>query len=148
MEPDYGYEYVGFEESQDPDNEYPLTVTLRRSAGPNVGEEYKVRTKYLVGADGARSNVRKSLGYRLRGDQPNHAWGVMDVFADTDFPDVRKKCTIKSAIGRNMLLVLRERGFVHRLYMEPREDLEDNGGAIPNTPVEDSIAQANEISHR
>src|SRR5690625_4883280 len=147
MEPDYGYEYVGFEESQDPDNEYPLTVTLRRSAGPNVGEEYKVRTKYLVGADGARSNVRKSLGYRLRGDQANHAWGVMDVFADTDFPDVRKKCTIKSGIGRNILLIPREGGFLFRLYVDLGEVPEDNGGAIRNTPVEDIIAQANEIAH-
>src|SRR5690625_7719688 len=56
MEPDYGYEFVDFVESDDPDAQYPLTVTLRRSAGPNAGEELQVRTKYVVGADGARSN--------------------------------------------------------------------------------------------
>ena len=39
MEPDYGYEFVDFVESDDPGAEYPLTVTLRRSAGPNAGEE-------------------------------------------------------------------------------------------------------------
>ena len=97
METDYGYEFVDFVESDDPNAEYPLTVTLRRSAGAHIGEELQVRTKYVVGADGARSNVRRSLGYKLHGDQANHAWGVMDIFADTDFPDVRKKCTVKSA---------------------------------------------------
>lgn len=147
MEPDYGYEYVGFEEPQDPTDEYPLTVTLRRTTGPNAGEELQVRTKYVVGADGARSKVRKSLGYRLRGDQANHAWGVMDVFADTDFPDVRKKCTIKSGIGRNILLIPREGGFLFRLYVDLGEVPEDDGGAIRETPVEDIIEQANHIVH-
>lgn len=147
MAPDYGYEFVDFQKSEDPDNEYPLTVTLRRSAGPNVGEELQVRTKYVVGADGARSNVRKSLGYKLRGDQANHAWGVMDVFADTDFPDVRKKCTVKSDIGRNILLIPREGGFLFRLYVDLGEVPEDDGRAIRKTPVQDIIAQANDILH-
>lgn len=147
MEPDYGYEYVGFEESNDPHAEYPLTVTLRRSAGKDAGEELQVRTKYIVGADGARSNVRKSLGYRLRGDQANHAWGVMDVFADTDFPDVRKKCTVKSGSGRNILLIPREGGYLFRLYVDLGEVPEDDGGAIRKTPVDEIIQQANSILH-
>ena len=147
MAPDYGYEFIDFEKSEDPDNEYPLTVTLRRSAGPNIGEELQVRTKYVVGADGARSNVRKSLGYKLRGDQANHAWGVMDVFADTDFPDVRKKCTVKSSIGRNILLIPREGGFLFRLYVDLGEVSENDDRAIRKTPVQDIIAQANDILH-
>lgn len=147
MEPDYGYEFVNFVESDDPKAEYPLTVTLRRSAGPNIGEEVQVRTKHVVGADGARSNVRKSLGYKLRGDQANHAWGVMDIFADTDFPDVRKKCTVKSDIGRNILLIPREGGFLFRLYVDLGEVPEDDDREIRNTPVEDIIAQANDILH-
>lgn len=147
MEPDYGYEFVDFEESEDPEAEYPLTVTLRRSAGPNEGEELQVRTKYVVGADGARSNVRKSLGYKLRGDQANHAWGVMDVFADTDFPDVRKKATIKSDMGRSILLIPREGGFLFRLYVDLGEVPADQRNSIRDTPVEDIIKQANEIMH-
>lgn len=147
MAPDYGYEFIDFQKSEDPDNEYPLTVTLRRSAGPNIGEEIQVRTKYVVGADGARSNVRKSLGYKLRGDQANHAWGVMDVFADTDFPDVRKKCTVKSSIGRNILLIPREGGFLFRLYVDLGEVSENDDRAIRKTPVQDIIAQANDILH-
>src|SRR5699024_3605909 len=107
----------------------------------------QIRTKDVVGADGARSNVRRSLGYRLRGDQANHAWGVMDIYADTDFPDVRKKCTIKSGIGRSILLIPREGGFLFRLYVDLGEVAEDDGGAIRMTPVEDIIAQANDIMY-
>ncbi|NMF32276.1 3-hydroxybenzoate 4-monooxygenase [Corynebacterium ammoniagenes] len=146
MEPDYGYEFVGFTEAEDPDNvEYPITVTLRRTAGPNEGEEVVVRTKYLVGADGARSQVRKSLGYRLQGKQANHAWGVMDIHANTDFPDVRKKCTIKSDSGRTILLIPREGGYLFRLYVDLGEVPDDGSKAVRNTPLQEVIDTANEI---
>ena len=48
-----------------------------------------VKARYVVGCDGARSVVRKSLGRELTGDSANQAWGVMDVLAVTDFPDIR-----------------------------------------------------------
>lgn len=147
MKPDYGYEFVDFEVSEDKNSEYPINVTLRHSAGPSEGQEVRVRTKYVVGADGARSKVRKSLGYRLRGGQANHAWGVMDIHADTDFPDVRKKCTIKSSTGRTILLIPREGGFLFRLYVDLGEVPEGNGQAVRETPLEDVISQAQEIMH-
>ena len=147
MEPDYGYEFVDFEMSDDSNATYPVKVTLRRSAGPDSGKEVIVYTKYLVGADGARSGVRKSLGYRLQGNQANHAWGVMDIHADTDFPDFRKKCTIKSSTGRSILLIPREGGFLFRLYVDLGDVDESQAGKIRETPLEDVIAQAQEILH-
>ena len=56
------------------------------TAGPDEGQERIVRAKYVVGADGARSKVRDSIGCTLAGDQANHAWGVMDVLADHRLP--------------------------------------------------------------
>ena len=56
-----------------------------------------VRARYVVGADGARSAVREAIGCEFAGEAANHAWGVMDVLADTDFPDIRTKCAIQSA---------------------------------------------------
>ena len=50
MEPDYGYEFVDMEVAPEEENrEYPITVTLRRTAGPDEGQELQVRTKYVVG---------------------------------------------------------------------------------------------------
>ncbi|NKX51677.1 3-hydroxybenzoate 4-monooxygenase, partial [Arthrobacter deserti] len=93
LKPDYGWEFRTLEVTDE--GEYPVQVTLVRSAGPDEGRERTVRAKYVVGCDGARSKVRASIGCTLAGDQANHAWGVMDVLANTDFPDIRTKCAIQ-----------------------------------------------------
>jgi phenol 2-monooxygenase len=41
---------------------------------------------YVVGCDGARSGVREAIGRVHVGDISQHAWGVMDVLVETDFP--------------------------------------------------------------
>lgn len=146
MEPDYGYEFVDLQISENSDTEdYPVTVQLTRTLESGGTEDITVRAKYVIGADGARSKVRKSLGYRLRGDQANHAWGVMDIYADTDFPDVRKKCTIKSETGRTILLIPREGGYLFRLYVDLGEVAEDSDKSVRDTPLEEVIKTANEI---
>lgn len=148
MKPDYGWEFVDLEVApESAKEEYPVTVTLRRNGGTEDGKERQVKAKYVVGADGAKSKVRKSLGYRLRGNQANHAWGVMDVFADTDFPDVRKKCTIKGNSGRSILLIPREGGFLVRYYVDLGEVAEDDNHAVRETPLQTVIDTANEIMH-
>jgi 2-polyprenyl-6-methoxyphenol hydroxylase-like FAD-dependent oxidoreductase len=75
-------------------NHYPVTVRLERVDPEHKGQVETVRARYVVGCDGARSSVRKSLGRELRGDSANQAWGVMDVLAVTDFPDIRLKSLI------------------------------------------------------
>jgi phenol 2-monooxygenase len=77
-----------------------------------------VRARYVVGCDGARSTVRKSLGLALHGDSANQAWGVMDVLAVTDFPDVRLKSVIHSGGEGSALIIPREGGYMIRIYIE------------------------------
>ena len=48
----------------------------------------------------------------------NQSWGVMDVLAVTDFPDIRLKCAIHSANAGNILIIPREGGYLVRLYIE------------------------------
>ena len=43
------------------------------------------------------ARVRTAIGRELAGDATNQSWGVMDVLAVTDFPDIRLKCAIHSA---------------------------------------------------
>ena len=102
----------------DPDAEdYPVTVTLE-DTGVNWGETVTVRANYVVGCDGARSTVRKAIGGELHGDAAHQAWGVMDILANTDFPDVRQKCLIASANEGNVLILPREGGYLFRMYVE------------------------------
>ncbi|WP_423182772.1 FAD-binding monooxygenase [Arthrobacter sp. NyZ413] len=144
MTPDYGYEFRNLHVTGE--GEYPVTVTLLHTSGPNEGQERIVRAKYVVGADGARSKVRESIGCTLAGDQANHAWGVMDVLAVTDFPDIRLKCAIQGEAG-SILLIPREGGHLFRMYVDLGEVGADDGRAVRNTTIEQIIAKANEILH-
>jgi phenol 2-monooxygenase len=144
MKPDYGYDFQGLEVA--PEGEYPVTVRLLRTAGPDEGQERVVRAKYVVGADGARSKVRQSIGCTLAGDQANHAWGVMDVLAVTDFPDIRTKCAIQGAEG-SILLIPREGGHLFRMYVDLGEVDPASHHAVRNTSIEQIIAKANAILH-
>lgn len=145
MSPDYGLEFRGLEVTGE--GEYPVAVTLAHTAGPDEGRERIVRAKYVVGADGARSKVRDSIGCTMAGDQANHAWGVMDVLAATDFPDIRLKCAIQSHDGGSILLIPREGGHLFRMYVDLGEVAADDRGAVRKTTIEQIIAKANAIIH-
>jgi len=95
-----------------------VTVTLERLEPPHAGQTETVKARYVVGCDGARSIVRTSIGRDLHGDSANHAWGVMDVLAVTDFPDIRCKSLIQSAHEGSILVIPREGGYLFRLYVE------------------------------
>ena len=99
-------------------NPYQVTARLERLDPAHEGQIETIKARYAVGCDGARSVVRKSIGRALHGDSANHAWGVMDVLAVTDFPDVRFKCLIQSADHGSMIIIPREGGYLFRLYIE------------------------------
>ena len=106
LEPDFGIEFLGLDVARGDDDPYPVDVQLRYVAGARTGDERVIRAKYVIGADGAWSGVRAAIGRELVGDQAMHAWGVMDVLAVTDFPDIRTKCAISSQDGGSILLIL------------------------------------------
>ena len=145
MTPDYGLEFVSLEIGETGD--YPVAVTLLNAAGARAGQQRTVQARYVVGADGARSGVRDSIGVTLDGDQANHAWGVMDVLAVTDFPDIRTKCAIQSGAGGNILLIPREGGYLFRMYVDLGEATAGNHGKVRATSIDDIVARANEIMH-
>jgi phenol 2-monooxygenase len=133
LEPNYGVDFITLE--VDPANDYPVLVTLCRG-----GEEFQIRAKYVVGCDGARSSVRTAIGRELHGDAANHAWGVLDVFAVTDYPDWRKKSLIQSAHAGNVLLIPREGGNLVRLYVDLGEVTDRD--ALKRVTAEQVIATA------
>lgn len=51
------------------------------------------------------------------GDSTDTVWGVMDVYPLTNFPDIRRKCTIHSTAG-NLLIIPREGGSLTRFYIQ------------------------------
>ncbi|MGY1837507.1 FAD-binding monooxygenase [Blastococcus sp. SYSU DS0510] len=124
------------------------TVTLRHlTAGRETGATSTIRARYVVGCDGARSSIRTTIGRELVGDPMNSSWGVMDVLAVTDFPDIRLKAAIHSANQGNLLVIPREGGYLVRLYIEldavADRDLHDRRTVTP----EKLAAVANRILH-
>ena len=119
LEPYYGLHLSGIEIDTSGTAEYPVTVTLAHVAGgEETGASSTVRARYVVGCDGARSSTRAALGRELVGDPTDSSWGVMDVLAVTDFPDIRRKCAIRSAGEGSILIIPREGGYLVRLYIE------------------------------
>ncbi|MEY2805320.1 MAG: 3-(3-hydroxy-phenyl)propionate/3-hydroxycinnamic acid hydroxylase [Pseudomonadota bacterium] len=144
LEPDYGWEVAGL--TIDPDtDDHPVTVTLRDASGLHWGATRTVRANYVVGCDGAHSMVRKSIGGELHGDAAHQAWGVMDILANTDFPDVRQKCLISSAQEGNVLILPREGGYLFRMYVELDKLRPDERAAQKRLTQHDMIAAANRI---
>jgi phenol 2-monooxygenase len=138
--PDYGLEFVRL--AVDSAGEHPVAATLRQV---DDGTERTVRAKYVVGCDGARSLVRDSIGVALRGDYANHAWGVMDMLAVTDFPDIRLKAAIQSADDGNILLIPREGGYLVRLYVDLGEVDPGQRAAVRQITAEQVIERARRV---
>jgi len=122
-----------------------VTVRLERLDAGNEGKVETVKARYVVGCDGARSTVRKSIGRELHGDSANHAWGVMDVLAVTDFPDIRFKSLIQSAKDGSLLIIPREGGYMVRIYVELAKLDVGERVANRNITAGDVIAKAQRI---
>ena len=151
MQPDYSRRLVDL--SIDPavtsgeETDFPITATIKRLDPAHEGQVETVKARYVVGCDGARSTVRKSIGRTLQGDTANQLWGVMDVLAVTNFPDIRLKTAIQSASEGNILIIPREGGYLVRLYVELDELGETERAGSRNLTVEDVISAAQRILH-
>lgn len=141
LEPAYGRELVDLTTTDDPD--YSIIATFKDS--DSAGRTETIRARYVVGCDGAHSTVRRSMGYDLKGEAARQLWGVMDVLAVTDFPDIRLKAAIQSAHDGSILVIPREGGYMVRLYIELDALHGDERAADRNVTSEMLISKARKI---
>lgn len=126
--------------------DHPVTVRLERTDAAHAGQVETLRARYVVGCDGARSAVRRSIGVPLVGDSANQAWGVMDVLGVTDYPDIRYKSAVQAAHG-NLIIIPREGGCLVRFYVRMDKLGEDERVAQRNLTLDDVVAAAQRILH-
>lgn len=132
------------------DAEFPVLAEIETE-----GHRRTVRTKYLVGADGAHSIVRRSMGLKLEGESLDHIWGVVDLIVDTDFPDIRRRCAIHSPAG-SVMVIPRERiatgDYLTRLYVQVPGDVKpDNDPEASNgtdTPPADARSRRGQVTEK
>ncbi|CZT53012.1 probable phenol monooxygenase [Rhynchosporium secalis] len=107
------------------DAEFPVLMEMEGTEGKR-----NVRTKHLVGADGAHSLVRRSMDFKLEGETSDFIWGVIDFVADTDFPDIRRRSAIHSNNG-SVMVIPRERiatgEYLTRLYVHVQDEIKPDG---------------------
>ena len=147
LEPNYNCELVDIEFNKkifnDP-SKFPITATvLQKKNKKNYKKEISAR--YIVGCDGARSRVRKKLNIPLIGDSSDSAWGVMDALVQTNFPDIRIKCFIKTKNHGSILVIPREGGYLVRLYIELDELENKKGISKDNINLDQIIETAKKI---
>lgn len=106
-------ELVHYEYDMTPGTIWPVTAYVRNHSS-GVIEVW--RTKYLLGCDGAGSLVRHVEGIPWHFQGGSEIWAVADVWAETDFPDIRRHCTVWSPHGSCMLMPNRDNGF--RVYTQ------------------------------
>jgi phenol 2-monooxygenase (NADPH) len=126
---------------------YPITATFKRVDEAGEGKTETVKARFIVGSDGGRSRVRKSLGISLEGDSANKAWGVMDILLNTDFPDIRVKSFIQSKDHGAVMTIPREGGYLCRFYVELDQIDKDMRASDMNLTEQDLIAKAQKIFH-
>ncbi|KAI7952803.1 hypothetical protein MJO29_008434 [Puccinia striiformis f. sp. tritici] len=124
-------------------SEYPIEAVLRAKDGTKK----VIRSKYLLGCDGAKSEVRRSLGgaIRLEGEGTDIVWGVMDCWLESDFPDLRLQCLIHSKNDGSIMVIPRENNLV-RFYVQLLN--QDHQSVIRETAtLETCQKQAKKIFH-
>ncbi|EIW58510.1 uncharacterized protein TRAVEDRAFT_58730 [Trametes versicolor FP-101664 SS1] len=123
------------DELRDP-NAHPVKVTLKYLDPPAGQSDTEiVSAKFVLGADGAHSWVRKALGITMDGEQTDYIWGVIDIDPDSDFPDVRCKTAVHSHNG-SCMIIPRE-GDLIRLYIQlaDRDVLDPATGRVDKSRV-------------
>ena len=145
--PHYSRRMVKLERAADDVNPYPVSLQFERQDEGHAGEHETIRARYVVGCDGARSGVRQAMGLSLKGESANHAWGVMDVLVNSNFPDIRFKSLIQSASQGSLLIIPREGGYMVRIYVEMDKLAENERVAGRNITLEQLIAAAQRILH-
>ena len=86
---------------EDGSSRYPLIAYLQNVSSGLLEE---VHTKYILGCDGAGSSVRKGLHIESEIQQSTDSWAVADVYVETDFPDIRRRCALRTKTGSMMLI--------------------------------------------
>lgn len=90
-----------------PLGDYRVTATLKDGT---TGKTSTVKCKYLVGADGGRSFVRRAFNIPFDGSSSEDKWVRVDGVIETDLPKPRSYCAIESPTHGNVLWAALDHG--------------------------------------
>ncbi|KAL4797127.1 FAD binding domain-containing protein [Aspergillus venezuelensis] len=96
-----GIECIDFQhDSNAPSDEFPIMSTFKNTT---TQETFQLKSKYLIGADGGRSFVRRHAKIPFCGDTSEDKWIRIDGIVETDMPITRAYGAIESRTHGNVL---------------------------------------------
>ncbi|KAI8092316.1 FAD binding domain-containing protein [Gilbertella persicaria] len=106
---------VNMDRDEDEHAEYPIKATVVH-LDQRKGSEL-VQCKYLLGCDGAHSDIRQQLGIKNEGETSETHAGVLDALIRTNFASRKEVCIVQSDHAKTISMFPRENGltriFVH-----------------------------------
>ncbi|KAI7900335.1 FAD binding domain-containing protein [Cokeromyces recurvatus] len=107
---------VHMDRDENKDSEYPIKATVLNLEEGKGGTE-EVRCKYVLGCDGAHSDIRQQLGITNEGETSEIHAGVLDALIRTNFASRKEVCIVQSNFAKTISMFPRENGltriFVH-----------------------------------
>lgn len=98
---------------------HPVIATILDNA---TDKECKIRCKYLIGADGSRTAVRRGANIAWDGDSTEDGWVRIDgVLSSTDMPKPRSYGAIESSVYGNVLWIPLDHGATRIGYAFSKE---------------------------
>ena len=84
---------------------YPVQAFVRNE---KTGGEETIRAKFIVGADGAGSSIRKQLETPFDGVSTDIYWAILDAQFETDFPYITIFGYVTILFSNRMPLICRQ----------------------------------------
>ena len=109
-----------------PQGEHRVMATVLDVA---TDQDYQIKCRYLIGADGSRTAVRRAASIESDGDSTEDRWVRIDGVLDTDMPKARSYGAIESPIYGNVLWIPLDHNATRIGYhmSEARQNLYDGG---------------------
>lgn len=101
-----------------PSGGYRITATILDGS---TGKISTIRCRYLVGADGGRSFVRRAMKIPFEGSSSEDKWVRVDGVIETDLPKPRTYCAIESPTHGNVLWAALDHGATRIGYAFTKE---------------------------
>ncbi|KAK4506922.1 hypothetical protein PRZ48_000655 [Zasmidium cellare] len=105
---------------------HPIRAFIKNGVS---GEVERWDCKYMIAADGRQSRIRELAGISSTINDTEATWAVGDFEAETDFPDLRRRCPVRTSHGNLMLIPSPHKTL--RVYMLlNQEDTEELNNSI------------------
>ncbi|THU93620.1 FAD/NAD(P)-binding domain-containing protein [Dendrothele bispora CBS 962.96] len=125
IKPYFQHRFEGYDINEGADNLYSVTAHVKDLVKDEIIE---IKVKYLVGADGGKSVVRKLANISFDGENTKHRWIRMDAIVKTNMPSFRNLNSIDSASHGQILWCPNDNGLTRIGYVFSQKLLEKYGG--------------------